>query len=144
MERTAVATWQGAGKDGIGALSTASRALEALPYSYATRFESAPGTNPEELIAAAHAACFAMKLSFVLAEAGFKSEKLNVHATVAFDGKAVTHSHLTVRGNVPGITAEQFAACANDAKANCPISKSLVAQVSLEAVLDAGTTASRA
>jgi len=136
MKRTATAVWNGSGKEGKGILSTQSGFLKDLSYTYATRFENAVGTNPEELVAAAHAACFAMKLSFVLGAAGFTPESLNTSATVNLDQDAIIESHLEVKAKVPGISAEKFAECANEAKSNCPISKSLTAKITLDAKLE--------
>lgn len=135
MKRNATAVWNGSGKEGKGILSTQSGFLKDLSYTYATRFENAVGTNPEELVAAAHAACFAMKLSFVLGAAGFTPESLNTSATVNLDQGAIIESHLEVKAKVPGISVEKFAECANEAKTNCPISKSLTAKITLDAKL---------
>ncbi len=135
MKRNATAVWNGSGKEGKGILSTQSGFLRDLSYTYATRFENAVGTNPEELVAAAHASCFAMKLSFVLGAAGFTPESLNTSATVNLDQGAIIESHLEVKAKVPGISVEKFAECANEAKTNCPISKSLTAKITLDAKL---------
>jgi lipoyl-dependent peroxiredoxin len=135
MKRTATANWQGTGKEGKGVVSTASTVLSNTPYSYNSRFAEGAGTNPEELVAAAHSGCFAMKLSFVLNEAGFTADDLTVKCTITLENGAITHSHLDLKGKVPGITKEKFEACAAEAKANCPISKSLTAQISLNAQL---------
>lgn len=136
MKRSATAIWQGSGKEGKGVLSVQSGFLKNVPYTYASRFEQAAGTNPEELVAAAHAGCFAMKLSFVLGNAGFTPESLNVTCTVNLDQGAIIESHLELRAKIAGISAEKFAECANDAKANCPISKSLTAKITLDARLE--------
>jgi osmotically inducible protein OsmC len=137
--RTASARYQGFGKDGKGQLSTQSGVLEATPYSYNTRFGDEKGTNPEELIAAAHAGCFTMALSFALAKAGFSEGSLETEAAVKLeqqgDGFAVTRSDLTLRAEVPGISPEQFAELAAGAKANCPISKLLKAEITLSHTL---------
>lgn len=135
MKRSATAVWNGSGKEGKGVVSVQSGFLKNQAYTYATRFENAVGTNPEELVAAAHAGCFAMKLSFVLGAAGFTPDALNVTCTVNLEGGAIIESHLQLEAKVPGISAEKFAECANDAKANCPISKSLTAKITLEAKL---------
>jgi osmotically inducible protein OsmC len=139
MESTATAVWQGGLKDGTGALTSASGVLAGQPYSFATRFEGAGGTNPEELIAAAHAGCFAMALAMMLGEQGCTPDRLDAEARVTLaevaDGFAVTASHLTVRGQVPGATAELFEAAADAAKAGCPISKLLNAEITLDARL---------
>jgi lipoyl-dependent peroxiredoxin len=135
MKRTATANWKGSGKEGKGVLSTASTVLSNTQYSFNSRFAEGVGTNPEELIAAAHSGCFAMKLSFVLNEAGFTADDLNVTCAINFENGAITNSHLTLKGKVPGITKEKFEACAADAKANCPISKLLNTDITLEATL---------
>ncbi len=137
MKRNATAVWNGSGKEGKGVFSTQSGFLKNLSYTYATRFENAVGTNPDELVAAAHAGCFAMKLSFVLGNAGFTPDSLNVTCTVNLDQGAIIESHLDLKAKVPGITAEKFAECANEAKATCPISKSLTAKITLDAKLEA-------
>lgn len=132
LKRKASATWSGTGKEGTGHISSTSGALNGIPHSFKTRFESEDGkagTNPEELIAAAHASCFTMKLSFVLNAAGFTAEKLDCTATVTMDkvgdGMGVTGIHLDLTGKVPGIDAAKFLACAEEAKAGCPISQLL-------------------
>ncbi|MEZ5068921.1 MAG: OsmC family peroxiredoxin [Bacteroidia bacterium] len=109
--------------------------LSNAQYSYHTRFEDGVGTNPEEPIASAHAGCFSMKLSFVLGAAGFTPDKIETRCDITLDSGAVTNSHLTVSAKVPGITKEKFEECANEAKANCPISKLLNTNITLEATL---------
>lgn len=135
MIRNATAVWNGSGKEGKGTLTSASGVLENTPYSYKTRFENEKGTNPEELIAAAHAGCFTMKLSFVLGEAGFTPDSLETKCEITFDGGAVTKSHLTVTGKVQGISKEKFEECVQNAEKNCPISKLLNTTISSEATL---------
>lgn len=135
MKRTATANWKGSGKEGKGVLSTQSSVLKDTQYSFSSRFEQGIGTNPEELVAAAHSGCFAMKLSFVLNEAGFTPDDLTVNCTVTFEDGKISNSHLKLVGKVPGITKEKFEECAADAKANCPISKSLDTNITLESVL---------
>lgn len=134
--RTGSARYQGLGKEGQGHVSTQSGALRDQPYGFGTRFGDDPGTNPEELIAAAHAACFTMALSFALAKEGLADGTLDTTAAVTLDkdgdGFKVTSSALTLKAEVPGITAERFADIANNAKANCPISKLLNADITLE------------
>lgn len=134
--RTATARYQGFGKDGKGQLTTPSGVLDATPYSFNTRFGDEKGTNPEELIAAAHAGCFTMALSFALAKAGFAEGSLETTAKVKLEqqgeGFAVTRSDLVLEAQVPGISVEQFAELAAGAKANCPISKLLNAEITLE------------
>jgi osmotically inducible protein OsmC len=140
MKRSASAVWQGSLKSGTGTLTAPGGALHATPYSFASRFASGAGTNPEELIAAAHAGCFAMALSGALGEAGFTPERLEVTAEVSLDnvppaGWTVTTSHLVLTAKVPGIAAAQFETIAAKAKAGCPISRLLHATISLTATL---------
>jgi osmotically inducible protein OsmC len=135
MKRTATAHWEGTGKEGKGHLSTQSSVLNQTQYSYLSRFESGIGTNPEELIAAAHSGCFTMKLSFNLSGAGFVPTSLDTTATVTLENGAIPSIHLECSAEVPGITAEKFQELALDAKANCPISKLLNTEISLTAVL---------
>lgn len=143
INRKATANWHGTGKEGSGTITTPSGVLNATPHSFNSRFVSEDGkagTNPEELIAAAHASCFTMKLSFVLNAAGFTADKLECTANVKMDkvgdGMGVVGIHLDLKGTVPGITAEKFQACAEDAKANCPISQLLKSvPITLSAVL---------
>lgn len=135
MKRSATAIWNGSGKEGTGTLSTQSEVLSKSQYSYKSRFEQGIGTNPEELIAAAHAGCFSMKLSFILGEAGFTPDSIETTAGVELDKGALTNSHLVVKAKVPGITPEKFKECAEDAKANCPVSKALNMNITMEAQL---------
>lgn len=137
MKRTASAVWNGSIKEGSGTISTQSTVLNAVQYSFNSRFAEGVGTNPEELIAASHAGCFSMKLSGVLGEKGFTATAINTSASVNFDlaKGEITTIHLTVRANVPNITAEQFQEAAADAKANCPISKLLKAEITMNAEL---------
>lgn len=134
------ARYEGLGKDGKGHVSTGSGALKDQPYGFATRFEGAPGTNPEELIAAAHASCFTMALSFALARAGHEQGTLETEARVTLekegDGFTVTRSDLTLTGRVEGIGREEFEKLAAEAKANCPISKLLKAEITLETTFE--------
>ena len=124
-KRKATAVWQGTGKQGKGHVSTQSSVLNKSQYSYGSRFEDGTGTNPEELIAAAHGGCFAMKLSFILGDAGFPPEELTVECTITLGDGAITESHLVLKGRVPKISREKFTECAEEAKKICPISKSL-------------------
>jgi lipoyl-dependent peroxiredoxin len=135
MKRTATAVWNGSGKDGSGNLTTQSTTLNKTQYSFKSRFEQGVGTNPEELVAAAHAGCFLMKLSFVLGAAGFTPETLEATATVSLDDGTITSSNIVLNAKVPGIDAAKFKECADDAKANCPISKLLNTSIGLEANL---------
>jgi osmotically inducible protein OsmC len=133
--RTGSARYEGLGKDGKGHVSTQSGVLNDNPYGFNTRFENEPGTNPEELIAAAHASCFTMALSFALAKAGFRDGTLETSAKITLDQKdggfTITRSDLDLKAKVPGIDPAKFAEIAADAKANCPVSKVLNAEVSL-------------
>ena len=139
INRSGSAVWSGGLKDGKGAISTQSGALDAYHYGFATRFEGVPGSNPEELIAAAHASCFTMALSLILGEAGFTASKMETNAVVTLekqeDGFAVTASHLTLKASIPDVDESTFQDLAAKAKANCPISKLLKADISLEAEL---------
>ena len=135
MVRNATAVWNGSGKEGNGQISTGSTVLSNAQYSYKTRFENGVGTNPEELIAAAHAGCFTMKLSFVLGEAGVTPEKLETKCEITFENGAITKSHLIVNAKVPGITNEKFQEAVKNAEQNCPISKLLKTEISSEAKL---------
>ena len=136
MKRKATAVWKGSGKEGSGVVSTQSSVLSKVQYSYKSRFENGTGTNPEELVAAAHAGCFAMKTSFVLGEAGFKPDELSVECAIDFENGVVKGSHLVLKARIPGIDNDKFQACAEDAKKNCPISKMLSGiPITLEASL---------
>jgi osmotically inducible protein OsmC len=136
MSRHATAVWHGTGKEGTGDLTTQSTVLNKTQYSYKSRFEEGPGTNPEELIAAAHAGCFTMKLSFVLQEAGFTADTITTGCDVTLEGGAITKSHLKVAATIPGIDKAKFDECAEDAKKNCPVSKLLNTDISMEATLN--------
>jgi osmotically inducible protein OsmC len=139
MDKFGTAVWTGGLKDGSGHVSTESGALTDQPYGFRTRFEGVKGTNPEELVAAAHASCFAMALSLMLGEAGFKADRLESKAVVTLEQKdggfAVTKSHLTLHAAIPGIDQAAFDDITAKAKAGCPISKLLTAEVSLDATL---------
>ena len=139
MERKASAVWKGGLKDGKGAVSSASGVLSNTPYSFATRFENASGTNPEELIAAAHAACFSMALSVQLGTANLTPESIDTAATLTMEkldsGWSITAVHLDVVGKVPGASAEAFSTAAQNAKAGCPVSKVLNAKITMDAKL---------
>jgi osmotically inducible protein OsmC len=140
MQRKGSAVWNGGLKDGKGTVSTASGILNNAPYSFVTRFENEKGTNPEELIGAAHAGCFSMALSAQLNNAGLKPERIATEATVTLEkleaGFAVTTVHLQVSARVPGASQEQFNTAANNAKAGCPISKLLNAKITMDAKLE--------
>jgi len=139
MIRKAKDVWRGTGRDGNGDLSTDSQILARTPYSYKTRFENEKGTNPEELIAAAHAGCFTMALAFALQQAGFTPTELATEAAVTLEpdgqGFKISRSALTLRAQIPGISEEKFSSIARDAERNCPVSKVLKAEITLEAKL---------
>ena len=135
IKRTASAHWEGTGRDGHGQLTTASKVLSNTQYSFKTRFEDGIGTNPEELIAAAHAGCFAMKLAFNLQAAGVTPSVLDVSCEIVLDDGAITHSNLKLQATVPGLDRVKFDELVADAKANCPISKLLKAEITLDAKL---------
>lgn len=140
MKRSASALWQGGLKEGKGTVSTESGVLNQSPYSFSTRFEGRPGTNPEELIAAAHAGCFSMALSAELGKAALTPQAIRTQATLTMDktdaGWTVTQIHLDVTVNLPGADAAKFAAAANAAKAGCPISRLLNTRITMDAKLE--------
>ena len=140
IHRTARAAWQGTGKEGTGTLSTQSGVLKEARYGFRTRFADGPGTNPEELIAAAHAGCFTMALAFQLQGAGHTPDSLNTEARVSLEqeggGWAIKAVALSLRAKVPGCGPEEFQRLAEAAKANCPVSKVLNAAITLDAKLD--------
>lgn len=135
MKRSASANWQGTGKEGKGTVSTQTGVLSNTPYSFTSRFEDGAGTNPEELVAAAHAGCFTMKLSFVISAAGLTPGNIDTKATITFENGSITNSHLEVTASVPGLDAEKFAEFAKDAEENCPISKLLNTSITMDAKL---------
>jgi osmotically inducible protein OsmC len=139
MKQKASAVWKGSLKEGAGTVSTGSGALAAKPYSYKTRFEGEQGTNPEELIGAAHAGCFSMALSMILGNAGFTPEKIETTATITLEQKdggfAITASHLDVSASIPGIDDATFQELAGKAKGGCPVSKLLNATITMDAKL---------
>ena len=140
MIRKANAVWRGTGRDGTGDLTTASGVLSSTPYSFKTRFESEPGTNPEELIAAAHAGCFTMALAFALQQAGLTPQELRTEAAVSLDsdgaGFKISRSALTLRARVPDLDEARFLEFARGAEKNCPVSKVLNAEITLDAKLE--------
>ena len=140
MKRKASAVWQGGLKDGKGTISTESGVLSKTQYSFSTRFENGAGTNPEELVAAAHAGCFSMALSGQLGSAGMTAESIDTTATVTFDkldaGWTITEVHLDVKAKIPGADPAKFQIAANNAKTGCPISRALNAKITMEARLD--------
>lgn len=139
MKNSGSARWQGGLKDGKGAISTQSGALKEYPYGFSSRFEGKQGTNPEELIGAAHAGCFTMALSLILGEAGLKADQMDTTADVTLeklaDGFAVTSVHLTLNAKIPGADNTRFQELAAKAKAGCPISKLLNTKITLDAKL---------
>ena len=135
MKRHATAVWSGSGKEGNGQLTTQSTLLNSAQYSYKTRFEDGVGTNPEELMAAAHAGCFSMKLSFVLGNGGFTPEKLETTCTITLENGVITGSHLDLSAIVPDISQEEFDKCVQEAKENCPVSKAYNMPITVEAKL---------
>ncbi len=141
MKRNASAEWRGGIKDGKGTISTESGVLAETQYSFSTRFEDGQGTNPEELIAAAHAGCFSMALSGQLGAANLTAESIKTTATVTLDktdaGFTITEVHLNVTARIPGATQEQFETATNNAKAGCPVSRVLNAKITMDAVLEA-------
>ena len=139
MKTHGSAVWQGGLKDGKGTISTKSGALKEYPYGFSSRFEGKPGTNPEELIGAAHAGCFTMALSLILGEAKLTAERMETTAEVTLekvaDGFAITDVHLTLKGKVSGASQAQFQELAGKAKAGCPVSRLLNAKITLDATL---------
>ncbi|MEO6455581.1 MAG: OsmC family protein [Ginsengibacter sp.] len=135
MSRHATAVWHGTGKEGSGDLTTQSTVLDRVQYSYKSRFEEGPGTNPEELIAAAHAGCFTMKLTFVLNGAGFTPDEITTRCNITLGDGAITKSALKVTAKIPGIDKQKFDECAEDAKKNCPVSKLLNTEITMDATL---------
>jgi len=135
MKRYATANWKGTGKEGKGTNTTQSGVLKDTQYSFSSRFEEGVGTNPEELVAAAHAGCFTMKLSFDLNAAGFTADNIDTKCTITFENGTITESHLDVKATIPGIDAAKFAEVAAGAKANCPISKLLNTNITMDASL---------
>jgi osmotically inducible protein OsmC len=135
MKRHATAVWNGTGKEGTGHITTQSTVLNKTQFSWNSRFAEGIGTNPEELIASAHAGCFTMKLSFILNAAGFTADEIETKCDITLLEGVITESHLTVTGKIPGITKEQFEASAADAKANCLISKLFNTNITHEAIL---------
>jgi lipoyl-dependent peroxiredoxin len=140
MKRKASAVWQGGLKDGKGTISTESGVLSKTQYSFGTRFENGAGTNPEELVAAAHAGCFSMALSGQLGAAGMTAESIDTTATVTFDkldaGWTITEVHLDVKARIPGADPAKFQTAANNAKTGCPVSRVLNAKITMDAKLE--------
>ena len=135
MKRNATAVWKGTIKEGSGTLTTDSKVLDNTQYSFNSRFAEGIGTNPEELMAAAHAGCFTMKLSLDLTEAGFTPTSLETKGTVSLEDGVITGSHLALSASIPGIEDAEFQKIAAEAKANCPVSKAYSINLTLEATL---------
>ena len=140
MKKTASVVWQGSIKEGQGLISTQTGVLKDAPYGFKSRFEDGPGTNPEELLGAAHAACFSMALSLMLGQSGLTPERIETKAEISLEkvgeGFEITASHLTVVAKVPGTDADTFAKIAAQAKEGCPVSKVLKAKITMDARLD--------
>lgn len=132
MKRNATAVWNGTGKEGKGHLTTQSTVLDKTQYSFGSRFENGVGTNPEELIAAAHSGCFTMKLSFNLSGAGYTPEELQTKCEITFEDGKITRSHLALSAKVPNIGEQEFADLVKDAEKNCPISQLLNTEISVD------------
>jgi lipoyl-dependent peroxiredoxin len=141
MKKSGSAEWKGGLKDGTGTISTQTGVLRNAPYGFKSRFEDGPGTNPEELIGAAHAACFSMAFSLMLGNNNLTADYIRTSAEVSLEkvgeGFAITASHLTVNAKIPGAGAATFERIANEAKAGCPVSKVLNAKITMQATLDA-------
>jgi osmotically inducible protein OsmC len=135
MKREATAIWKGTVKDGSGELSTQSDTLNKVKYSWSSRFAEGSGTNPEELIAAAHATCFTIKLSQVLTDAGFKPDNIETVCNISLENGIITNSDLLVKARIPGISKEFFDNATEDAKLHCPVSKALNIEINLETML---------
>ncbi|HEX9649153.1 MAG TPA: OsmC family peroxiredoxin [Cyclobacteriaceae bacterium] len=136
MKRNATAVWIGTGKEGTGTMTTQSTVLNGAQYSYKSRFEQGIGTNPEELVAAAHAGCFCMKLSFLIDGAGFKAERLESKCVVTLEDGSITTSHITLNAKIEGIDKAKFDEVVAEAEKTCPISKSINAKISVDATLN--------
>ncbi len=136
MKRTAQAHWQGTGKDGKGHLTTQSGVLSKSQYSFSSRFEQGIGTNPEELVAAAHSGCFTMKLAFILQAANYAAKDLITDCQITLEDGKITNSHLTLKATVDGVSDEEFGKMVKDAELNCPISKSLNTEITVSYTLN--------
>jgi lipoyl-dependent peroxiredoxin len=135
MKRSSTVTWHGSGKEGSGRINSGSKALDHASFSYSSRFEEEKGSNPEELLAAAHASCFTMKLSFILSDAGHTPDVIKTKCTVSLENGKISTSNLDVRANVPGLTQIKFEQYAEDAKNNCMVSKALNLDITMTAHL---------
>ena len=132
MKRSSTVIWHGSGKFGKGLITSQSKAVNSANYAWNTRYENAKGTNPEELLAAAHASCFTMKLSFLIEEEGFKADVLETTSTVTLEGSNLTESHLVVKGKVPDMDKKKFDELAEKSSRECPVSKALKLKITLE------------
>lgn len=137
MKRHATAVWNGTGKNGKGHLTTETGVLDKTQYSFSSRFEDGKGTNPEELVAAAHAGCFAMKLSFNLQEAGYDPAELDANCAITFEDGTISKSHITLKATIDGIGQDEFDRLVKDAEENCPISRLLDTAIEVTASLNA-------
>jgi len=137
MKRNSTAVWQGSGKEGKGSLTSQSKLLDNTQYSFSSRFEDGIGTNPEELVAAAHAGCFTMKLSFLIDGEGFVADKLESKCQITLEDGAITSSHITLNASVAGIDQAKFDELVKTAEAECPISKLLDTEISVSSTLNA-------
>jgi len=137
MKKYALGNWKGSGKDGSGTITTQSEQMKQVKICFSSRFEDGKGTNPEELLAAAHVGCFTMKLSFLISEAGFIPENIDSRCDITLDlEKAIISlSHITLKATIPGITLEKFNEVVEDAKENCPVSKLFNSEITIEAIL---------
>lgn len=136
MKRSSTAIWNGSGKEGKGVITSQSKALNNADYAWNSRFAEAQGTNPEELIAAAHAGCFTMKLSFLIGDAGYTPEEIKTTSTVTLEGSTITESHLVVKAKIPGMSQKDFLECTGKAKTECPVSKALNMKITLDASIE--------
>ncbi len=136
MKRHATAVWNGTGKNGKGHLTTQTGVLDKTQYSFSSRFEDGKGTNPEELVAAAHAGCFAMKLSFNLQEAGYDPAELDAKCVITFEDGTIKKSHITLKATIDGIGQEEFDRLVKDAEENCPISRLLDTDIEVSSSLN--------
>jgi osmotically inducible protein OsmC len=136
MKKFSTAVWHGSGKEGKGAITSQSQAINNAPYTWSTRYTESKGTNPEELIAAAHASCFTMKLSFIIGEEGYTPQEIITTATITLDGGTISESHLLVKAKVPGMNKERFLQCAEKSKNECPVSKALNLKITMEALFE--------
>ena len=136
MKRSSTVVWHGSAKEGKGKITSQSKFLKDAPYGWGARFSEEKGTNPEELIAAAHASCFTMKLSFLLKEAGYVSKEIKTVSTVTLEDSSITHSHLLVKAKVSGISEEEFEKYAEKSKNECPVSKALNLKITMDASIE--------